>query len=294
MRAVFRRFHGGAYGTFEVRKNLRRGLKLGVFAGDSYPLWMRFSSDTIPIGPDLGQICGVGIKLFGVPGKKVEEKSALTQDFLLQNIDRFFVKNVQELCEDSIDDEKFRREHPATDEILKKMDHRVGSVLHVPYWSCLPSRFGSDMYAKYKLEPHDAIDRPPKKAASGYLKNDLTRRLAAGEARFGFYLQLFKDNARTPLDDGTAVWSERVSPPVEVATIVLPAQDIEARGQAEYVDNLAFSPWHTLPEHEPYGDLQEVRRKIYPMSATVRHWMNGVPNEEPSAPRGETPPDLRP
>ena len=175
---------------------------------------MRFSSDTIPIGPDLGQICGVGIKLFGVPGKKVEEKSALTQDFLLQNIDRFFVKNVQELCEDSIDDEKFRREHPATDEILKKMDHRVGSVLHVPYWSCLPSRFGSDMYAKYKLEPHDAIDRPPKKAASGYLKNDLTRRLAADEARFGFYLQLFKDNARTPLDDGTAVWSERVSPPL--------------------------------------------------------------------------------
>lgn len=71
MRPVFRKVHGVATGTFEVRRDLPRNLRVGVFALKKLPAWIRFSSDIAPTDPDLQSTCGMGIKLFNVPGKKL-------------------------------------------------------------------------------------------------------------------------------------------------------------------------------------------------------------------------------
>ena len=93
-----------------------------------------------------------------------------------------------------------------------------------------------------------------------------------------------------PVDQGTVEWSEAKSPPIPVATLVLPRQDINATGQTAYAENLSFSPWHSLPEHEPVGSIQQARKVVYRMSSEVRHWANGMPVVEPLVPHPTTSP----
>src|SRR5687767_12067164 len=90
MRPVFLKPHGVAGGHFEIRAGLPEDLRVGVFALGRLPAWVRFSSDTLPTNPDLKTTCGIGIKLFDVPGQKLLGDGN-TQDFLLQNYDIFFV-----------------------------------------------------------------------------------------------------------------------------------------------------------------------------------------------------------
>lgn len=292
LRAVFRRYHGTAHGTFAVKPDLPHHLRVGVFAHGEFPAWVRFSSDTAPGGPDVGQMNGVGIKLFGVPGRKLLEPDARTHDFVLQNIDRFFVDDAQAMYEFTDHPDEYIKDHALTGTILDDMNAKRGSVVRIPYWSCLPSKFGADRFVKYALVPDGQGDDVPPAGdvAPDYLAADLQARLAHGEVRFTFCVQL-RTNAETmPLDRATVVWSAEESPPVPVATLTLPRQDVTARGSAEYADNLAFTAWHALPEHEPVGSIQAARRVVYAKSAQARHYANGIANNEPAEPRPPEPP----
>jgi hypothetical protein len=88
-----------------------------------------------------------------------------------------------------------------------------------------------------------------------------------------------------PLDEATVVWSEDLSPPIHVADIVIPIQDISARGQAEYGENLAMNIWRVTQEHAPVGSIAEARKVVYAASAELRRNVNGVPLSEPDVPR---------
>ena len=70
---------------------------------------------------------------------------------------------------------------------------------------------------------------------------------------------------------------------MRVATLVR-REDIDAPGQAQYGENLAFNPWHALAEHAPVGSL-EARKVVYKASADLRRYYNGLPFEEPGGPR---------
>jgi hypothetical protein len=290
-RPVFRRTHGVAHGTFVVRPDLPEELRVGVFAQKGeYPAWVRFSSDVQPGTSDYKGTVGIGIKLFGVEGPKVMEpdQDATTQDFILQNFDVFFVDNATDMCQVSQDFDAFVKTHPKTQEILDAMEKVVDSVLETPYWGVLPTHFGEDRFCKYKIEP-EAVPA----GSSGrpdyddpfYLRADLHTRMGNGEARLRFMVQLRTDPDRMPLDEATVRWSEEESPPVHVATLVLPQQDLDTRGQAGYGENLAINTWHTLPEHQPVGSLAEARKVTYRASARVRRDVNGVPLGEPVEPR---------
>ena len=86
---------------FEVVPDLPDDLRVGIFGQrPSFPAWVRFSSD-IPDGqPDLKSTVGIGIKLFDVDGEKIlaPDEHAPTADFLLQNMDVFFVDNAHDMC----------------------------------------------------------------------------------------------------------------------------------------------------------------------------------------------------
>lgn len=289
-RPVFLKPHGVAHGRFEVRPDLPDNLRIGVFAAKTLPAWIRFSSDTIPSMPDLKTTCGIGIKLFGVPGPKLVDDGQ-TQDFILQNFDVFFVDTAKDMCAFTKagvvdgDYQPYIDAHPVTKRILNEMQKIEVSVLGATYWSVLPYAFGKGQYAKYKLEPETPIDGRPPVNDPNYLAGDLARRLRAGEARFRFMVQVRTDPKSMPLDKATVRWSEAKSKPIHVATLILPRQDITALGQASYGENLAYNPWHSLEEHRPEGSISEARKVVYATSAARRHNANGVPGREPETAR---------
>ena len=286
MRPVFRKVHGVAAAIFEVRRDLPKNLRVGVFALKQVPAWVRFSSDIAPTEPDLGGTCGIGIKLFNVPGKKLLGDGN-TQDFILQNHDVFFVDTGKDMCEFTkagvVDGnyDPYLRTHPVTKRVIDEMKKIELSVLTATYWSVLPYAFGKGRYVKYKLEPEQPADGEAPTDNPNYLAGDCARRLRAGEARFKFMVQLRTDEKTMPLDKATVRWSEKESPPIHVATLIVPQQDVDALGQRAYGENLAFNPWHALPAHEPQGSISAARKIVYAASADERRNATGVTTREP-------------
>jgi len=298
-RPVFLRLHGVAHGRFEINPGLDENLRIGLFGQRSvYHAWVRYSSDLPDGRPVLKSTVGIGIKLFEVEGQKVlhPDEHAPTADFTLQNMDVFFVDNATDMCtftKASLSGDEAReawlKDHPETDRILKEMEQVVASVLETNLWSVMPFRFGKDRFCKYKLEPENVPQGPePDYNDSDYLRADLVTRLKSGEARFRFMVQLQTDPQSMPLDRATVPWSEKASPPVHVATLVLPAQDITARGQSAYGETLSFNPWRTPEAHQPVGSIADARKVVYQASATLRRNVNGEPLGEPQEARPAT------
>lgn len=299
-RPVFLKPHGVVRGIFRIRPNLPAELRVGLFGGTTYPACVRFSSDTLPTIGDFKTTIGIGIKLFGVPGKKIfGREDDPTFDFILQNHDVFFVDTAKDMCEFTKagvvdgDYDPYLKAHPKTAAILDAMAKPVSSVLASPYWSLMAFSFGPERFAKYKLEP--AFDVPPPKNAPPdptYLSADLDQRLNEGEASLRFMVQLRTDPAAMPLDESTVAWDETASPPVHVADLVFPKQNIQSRGQAEFGENLSWNIWRVTADHTPQGSIAMARREVYAASAQLRRDLNGLPIGEPDQPKqddGEIP-----
>lgn len=296
-RPVFLRQHGVAHGAFTINPDLPADLRVGVFGQSPYyRAWVRFSSDVQPGRPDLKGTMGIAIKLFGVEGAKLlgPDDDAPTHDFVLQNHHVFFVDTAKDMCEFTCEslhgrDSEYIEAHPTTGRILDEMAKTVPSVLATAYWSVLPFRFGDGRHAKYKVVPVDVpeSDGSPDLVDPGYLRTDLTARMRKGPTQFHFLVQFQTNDQDMPLDAATVLWSEEVSQPVHVATLTLPQQDLEVRGQATYGENLAFNIWRVLPEHSPVGSLALARKTVYQASADNRRNVNGIPTGEPDRPRPE-------
>lgn len=298
-RPVFLRLHGVAYGRLEIVPGLDESLRVGLFGQHpSYQVWARLSSD-IPDGmTDFKSTVGMGIKLFGVEGVKAldPEEQTITADFTFQNMDVFFVNNAHDMCAFTkaslTSSEAFNawmKDHPRTQEILDEMEKVVPTTLGTDYWSTIPFHFGEGRFCKYKLEPEVVPPGPaPDYDDPDYLRVDLEARLKNGESRFRFMVQLQTDPATMPLDEATVPWSELQSPPIHVATLILPAQDITARGQSNYGESLSFNPWRTLLENAPVGSIADARKVVYRASAALRRNVNGQPIGEPQQIRPDT------
>jgi hypothetical protein len=287
-RAVFRKLHGVASGSFEIPTDLPEKYRIGVFQpGKSYKTWTRFSSDTDPTSSDLNSTCGVAMKLFGVEGKKLLGTGG-TQDFILQNHPVFFVDNAEEMASFTtagvIDGNytPYLRSHPQTSEILDAMAKVEQSVLAAHYWSILPYKLGFDCFVKYKLLP-DHHENTGLSDQTNYLADDLARRLRNGPVRLKFILQIRTDADRMPLDKAMTEWPETEL--IHAGTLMLDQQDIWAEGQSDYGQQLSFNPWHSLPEHEPVGSLSAARKITYAASSETRHLANGISPEEPNVAR---------
>ncbi len=295
LRPVFLKPHGVAQGTFTVRKDIPENLRVGLFAGSTYPLWARFSSDTLPTIGDYQTTVGIGLKLFDTPTPKIfGQEDDNTFDFILQNMDVFFVDTAKDMCEFTkagvIDGDytPYLEKHPETARILKEMAKPVGSCLATAYWSGLPFALGQNQVVKYKLEP-TIKDTPPTSAPNDptYLAADLVAKLSQKKATFKFMVQLQTDPETMPLDQATVRWPESESPYIHIADVEFPKQDINARGQADYGENLAYNIWRVTQDHHPIGSIAEARREVYAASAAQRRNANGVPAGEPANPRPE-------
>ncbi len=305
-RAVFRKLHGAAWGKLVVREDLPAALKVGIFAKKQLPAWVRFSSDTTPTSPDLDSTLGIGVKIWGVDGKNALGEVGDTADFILQNYPVFFVDDAKAMCEFTYagvvqkDYPAYLAKHPTTRRILDAMGAKIeGSVLTTQYWAILPFAFGPDHVARYTLVPKPPKDALPEIAiatdVANYLALDLQHRLSATKApyEFDFMVQVVPRSADYPLDKATEEWPTDKYPYVHMATLSLPHQDVCARGQPEYGQELAFNIWRTPVAHTPLGSIAAVRKVVYDNGAKLRHQANGQPLEQPLQPRMAAPAPAR-
>jgi hypothetical protein len=289
--------HGVVRARFEVDATVPPALQYGVFAAPArFDAWIRFSNGAPRVQPDTTKDQrGMAVKLVGVHGDKVleDERDALTQDFLLASAPRFFIRDAASYA--AFAEAATRR--PAVRVLgyffgwnpfawrvhefraLTGSLARTADLLSTRYWSQVPSRLGPHV-VKYSVRPLDpGSDRPGD--TPDFLKERLAARLAAAPARLEFLVQRYRDEGRTPIEDPTIEWPESVAPFERVATIVIPEQRFDSPEQMALAEQLSFTPWHTLPAHEPVGAINEIRRVVYQAMSTYRHGRNGIVRREP-------------
>jgi hypothetical protein len=113
------------------------------------------------------------------------------------------------------------------------------------------------------------------------LRAALKADLAQGEGCFDLLVQLQVAGKNMPVEDSTVLWSEKDSPFLKVARITIPRQEFDTKEQNAFCENLSFTPWHSLPEHEPVGVMNRVRRALYQEISRYRHAKNAAPRAEP-------------
>lgn len=308
LRGVHPKSHGCVRADFIIDDGLPDELRRGVFQKPRvYPAWVRFSSTSPRVQSDMHRDSRcMAIKLLDVEGEKLldGEKGATTQDFLMANTDVFFARNVADYAELmaaigagkplsfflSCSPPRLRLRELKN--YLSALLKPVKNPLHDRYFSQTPFRLG-ERAMKFAVAPRPCgapwVEVEP---GDGALKQAVARQLERGDWMFDFLVQLQAHPTRTPIEDPTVRWSEDLSPFYKVATMVIPAQRLDHPGQAEFEENLSFTPWHALPAHRPLGGLNRARRAVYETVSRLRHERNGARREEPTALRawrGHTP-----
>ena len=95
---------------------------------------------------------------------------------------------------------------------------------------------------------------------------ELGAHLAANDAKWDFQVQLFTDEASTPIEDTTVEWS---SPWTTLATLTLPKQQPSAEFTA-WAEALSYDPWHAQEELRPLGAMMRARSAAYRVSTQSR------------------------
>ncbi|TIL65613.1 hypothetical protein [Mesorhizobium sp.] len=292
-RAVFRKTHGIVFGQMIIDPALPNELRKGIFDGERYTVWLRFSSDAPPSSSDANNgTMGIAIKMFGIKGPTLADvdPNAPTADLLLQNHDVFFVDTGYDMCVFTDlalkgRDDEWYKSHPETKQILADMTKREESVLSATYWSVLPYACGTQLAVKYRLRPQQGGLSQALDADENRLRTDLAKRLSVDGAAFILDIQFPRPGINLPIDKATERWGEADAPFTPAARVEIARQDINTEGQETYGDTLAFTPWRTPLSNRPLGSIAESRRVAYPSSAGTRHRVNGAPDAEPHLPR---------
>jgi hypothetical protein len=177
-----------------------------------------------------------------------------------------------------------RRSADGTRIALETRSTRISNPLQTRYWSMVPYRLGvgPDRQAvKYSVRPcSPTVNTLPKKPGHDFLRDALRTSLQNGDACMEFLVQP-RTSKSMGVEDSRIEWKESLAPFYTIATIRIPRQDFDTPEQNEFCENLSFTPWHALPEHEPLGVTNRLRKVIYDHISRVRHEMNDVERREP-------------
>lgn len=276
--------HGCVWAEFEIALNVPDDMRIGVFGEPrTFEALIRFSNGSVTDDrkPD---VHGMAIKLLGVPGRKLlkDEQTATTQDFVMEDHPVFFARNVWHLMRFAMlsradkQNGTVYRKYPAFRGFLH---HAKSNPLANKYWSQTPYMLGETV-VRYSVRPDAGnATADEERSSPNFLRQAMVKRLASGNsvARFSFYVQRAPNASPKWMNDPTMVWDEVASPPVRVANVTISPQDFATKMQDQYGDHLAFTPWHSLPVHEPVGQVNRARRIVYRASEKKR----GADKQEP-------------
>lgn len=154
----------------------------------------------------------------------------------------------------------------------------VANPLGIPYFSAAPYLFGPDRVMKFSARPRVAIPpaQVPQPSVDNYLRNSIIETLHGKEPIvFDFLVQIRKEVGEVDIENATTIWDEKTYPFTKVATITIPSpQEVDNAQTIAHCEQLAFTPWHALPEHQPIGSINRLRKTIYEALAEYRRGNN--------------------
>ena len=278
---------------FTINPNLDEKLRIGVFSKDkTYDAWVRFSNSRTMDDTKRGTL-GLAIKLNNI------DEDGSVQDFLLINSPIFFASKVNEYM-DVINFFRIEAKSEKLNFFLKKNMGLLKSLfnglfriqkakrhpLSQKYWSAAPFKHGEGYNVKYILEPTEPAKNIKAKSTgnSNALTEFLVYELSHENAvfKFNFYLQVSDKTLQMPINDFTKKWVERKAGTsnqnmFHAATLTFlgcPELAQNIIKTQEFGEKLSFSPGNCLPEHEPMGELNIVRKHVYAEVAKKRRAEN--------------------
>jgi catalase len=299
--ALKRGFHAkgtGVRAKFQVRSDLPRHLQIGLFQPSAtYAALVRFSNARGEVLGDLDKDQrGIAIRLKTNQGESLSPNDKVDiQDFLMTNTPISFARNPNQFIE--VGEILLGGIGLVIPRLVKKYGvreaRRILGVFLAPlisfkplqmnqYWSRTSYKFGGDAI-RFLIRPAagskmwttgQQLRGVLRSLTQGtaqrehYLREKLMEALKEGEIRFDFCIQLFVDEQRTPIEDAYIEWKEVDSPPIEIATLVIPKQDFDGELQSD-MERMAFNPWNTS-EYVPLGLINLARKKVYDASALHR------------------------
>lgn len=278
--------HGCVKGELVVSPDRPALSKFGVFEKETkYPVWIRFSN-AASIGADKGlDARGIAIKLMNVEGKKIldEEANEKTQDFLMVSDPVFPSRNIEQYVGLLQNTPLFLLTHPREAALaLRAVKKPIETPLEFDYFSMSSYRLGNTM-AKYKVTPCSFSGfTSMNKTEPDYLRKAMKIQLQQRDVCFTMQAQFFIDDRTTPIEDASIEWLESESAPLKIAQINIPKQEFDTEEQNKFCENLSFTPWHSLPEHRPLGNLNRARLEVYRAVSKARHTNNRAPRAEPT------------
>jgi len=242
---------------------------------------------------------GMAIKVLDVGGEVlIDDNGAHNQDFLMINQPMFAFANTEDylrldrilLRDNDVAAGFFGPIPPISEEQkprimesfriisteIQKTD--VGNPLEIQYFSAAPFLFGPDKVMKFSAKPCPEVppvQSPPRPRPENYLRDALTETMSGNEdLHFDFMLQVRgkdadfgKDNEL--IENASSRWDDEF---VSVAKITIPRPqpEVDSEENKAHCEKLAFTPWHSLVEHQPIGSINRLRKSVYQASAEHR------------------------
>jgi len=179
---------------------------------------------------------------------------------------------------------------------------KQGSLLGARFWSQSAFAMGVDEgdpmtaqareAAKLVFEPGVVVDasapgaqqmpdgawcqstpKTPDTADDNYLHTNLATQMKQRDTCIVVKMQLQTDPVHQLIEDTTVEWQERDSPFTTVGFVRVPKVNLDdpsLGSKQAFCNNLAFTPWHALPDHRPLGNFQRARLKVYNALAVKR------------------------
>jgi hypothetical protein len=174
-----------------------------------------------------------------------------------------FRKNIQAICGGKMTMILFGLNPANWSTIIRtlKSMKKCNSVFRKQYWSVSPFRLGTPRQAiKYSAIPTTGENPEPVKKYKDFLREDLQKQLISKTIGFDFMIQLQEDAAKDPIENPCIEWKSGWK---KVASIEIPSQHFDTPEQMAFGEDLSFSPWHSLKEHQPLGNINRARKAAY-------------------------------
>ncbi len=306
--------HGLVTASFSVDPRCPVELRHGLFrASKPISTVIRFSNGQPVVAHDLrADLRGMAIKLQGA-GRTLLNDDDHDHDFLLATGEAFFGKDAVDFAGFPRASDGFWSFIKIPWHFIGGFRVRAGwqlmtarkrprSPLAVEYFSQTPYRLGPHC-VKYSVRPSGPrrSSNDPWFLRSGFrslvgwsamiagfvggpqavrwvvgfnaLTDSLARDLADRPVTLEFLVQRWPDLSQLPawaIEDATRRW---MAPWVRVATIEVQQQDDIPTRDAQ-AERMTFTPWRTLPEHQPLGSINRARLAIYREMSEFRRELN--------------------
>lgn len=266
---------------FTVHDDLPDDLRHGLFAqSGSHPALLRFANASKADDSEK-DIRGLSIKVSDVEGDVLWGEPGV-QDFLLNSHPALFVATPEDFltfarARDGGSMLRFFANpfdpHLKSLWIVLRARAEHLSPLDIRYWSTVPFMHGDDpdRAVKYSVTPCSAHHTEEVVSAGEHqLRAAMKAHLSTESACLAFGVQEQGDPESMPIEDASVIWDEEASPFRTVATLTIPDQAFDEADALQTCEGVAFNPWQSLPEHEPLGRMNAVRKAVYADAAKLR------------------------